>query len=142
MKMTYTTAIENAISALSCLSDFDAAEIDRDATVERLEALRAQISKRGERSDEAKAKANEKRKEKKAAERSALLAQVMPVLTANLPTTADTAITARELFGACKDKLPSDFSLSRVQYVLLNDMPDVQKIEAKGKPNLYFRKVD
>lgn len=139
MKMTYTTAIENAISALSIL---DSTECDRDATIERLEALRASLAKRGERSDEAKAKANEKRKEKKAAERSALLAQVLPILTANLTTTADTAITARELFSACEGKLPSGFTLNRVQYVLLNDMPDVQKIEAKGKPNLYYRKVD
>ena len=97
-----------------------------------------QLSKPRTTSDEAKAKANAKRKEKTAQERAALMEQVLPVLRDSL---TDEGMTAKELYEACADTLPTDFTANKVQYVLLHEMKDeVLKVEAKGKPNVYQRK--
>ena len=132
--MTYSAAIENAIAALSIL---DSTECDRDATIERLEALKVSLAKRGERSDEAKAKASAKRKENNAKERRALCAQVLPILR----EAAIEGGTAKEIFERCKDMLPTDFTANKVQYMLLHEMAnEVDKIETKNKPNIYKMK--
>ena len=80
-------------------------------------------------SDEAKARANAARKEKTAAARAALMKEVLPVLRSTL-SKYDMSITAKELYENAKDNLPSDFTASKVQYVLLHELVDeVDKIE-------------
>ena len=131
MKMTYVTAIENAIEVMGML---DSTECDRDATIERLEALRATLVKRNERSDEAKEKASAKRKEQTAAKRAELCAQVMPILREVITTD----MTAKEIFTAAQERLPQDFTANKVQAILLREMKDeLVKTEAKGKANTY-----
>lgn len=103
---------------------------DNPDVCEVLTTMIAQLSKPRKTSDEAKAKA----KAKRADARSALLAQVLPVLR----DTITTDMTAKEIFTAAADRLPKDFTDKKVQYILLNEMKDeVVKTEAKGKPNTY-----
>ena len=109
--------------------------------IERLTALSERLAKRSSRSDEAKAKANTKRKEKNAAERAEMLSVVVPILRNQMTTIADNAMTAKEIFTACENYLPEGFTANKVQYILLHDMPEVRKVEVKGKPNGYFREV-
>ena len=98
--------------------------------VEVLTKIRDQIAKPRKTSDEAKAKA----KAKRADARSALMAQVLPILR----DTITTDMTAKEIFTAAADRLPKDFTDKKVQYILLNEMKDeVVKTEAKGKANTY-----
>ena len=98
--------------------------------VEVLTKIRDQIAKPRKTSDEAKAKA----KAKRADARSALVAQVVPVLREVITTD----MTAKEIFAAAQERLPQDFTDKKVQYILLNEMKDeVVKTEAKGKPNTY-----
>jgi len=101
-----------------------------DEIVEVLTKIRDQIAKPRKTSDEAKAK----RKEKNAAARSALMEQVLPVIRDGVSDGG----TAKEIFERCKDALPSDFTSNKIQYILLHEMKDeVEKIEAKNKPNVY-----
>lgn len=133
-KMTYDAAIENAINVLSLL---DSDECDRDATIERLETLRETLAKRSSHSDESKAKANAKRKEKNAKERAALMEKVLPVLRECLLQFSE-GMTAKELYESCAKTLPEDFTSAKVQYILLHEMSDeIVKIEKKGKANIY-----
>ena len=98
--------------------------------VEVLTKIRDQITKPRKSSDEAKAKA----KAKRADARSALMAQVLPILR----DTITTDMTAKEIFTAAQERLPQDFTDKKVQYILLNDMKDeVVKTEIKGKANTY-----
>ena len=98
--------------------------------VEVLTKIRDQIAKPRKTSDEAKAKA----KAKRADARSALMAQVLPILR----DTITTDMTAKEIFTAAQERLPQDFTDKKVQYILLNDMKDeVVKTEIKGKANTY-----
>lgn len=132
--MTYATAIENAISALSIL---DSTECDRDATIERLEALRETLEKRSQRSEDSKAKASAKRKEATAKARAEMCAQVVPILREVITTD----MTAKEIYAAARERLPQDFSAAKVQNILLREMKDeLVKTETKGKANTY-RKV-
>lgn len=136
-KMTYAVAIENAIGVLSLL---DSTECDRDETIACLEALRESLAKRSNRSDEAKAKQNAKRKEKTAKERAALMEQVLPILRECL-SQSNEGMTAKELYESCAESLPEGFTASKVQYILLHEMADeVVKTEKKGKPNIYQMK--
>ena len=98
--------------------------------VEVLTKIRDQIAKPRKTSDEAKAKA----KAKRADARSALLAQVLPILRDALIEGG----TAKEIFERCADALPEDFTSAKVQYILLHELADeVVKTEQKGKPNIY-----
>ena len=101
-----------------------------DEIVEVLTKIRDQIAKPRKTSDEAKAKA----KAKRADARSALMAQVLPILREVITTD----MTAKEIFTAAQEHLPQDFTDKKVQYILLNEMKnEVVKTEAKGKPNTY-----
>ena len=101
--------------------------------VEVLTKIRDQIAKPRKTSDEAKAKA----KAKRADARSALMAQVLPILRDALTEGG----TAKEIFERCADALPEDFTSAKVQYILLHELADeVVKTEAKGKPNVYTMK--
>lgn len=129
--ITYVTAIENAISALSIL---DSTECDRDATIARLEALRDSLTKRNTVSEEAKAKRSEKQKAATAAARVELVNKVAPILRNYL----NEDITAKALFEAAKAELPADFSAAKVQNILLRELKDeLIKTETKGKANTY-----
>lgn len=93
-----------------------------------------QLTKQHKTSDEA----NAKRKEKNAQARATLMEQVLPVIREGI---ADGG-TAKEIFERCKESLPEDFSDKKVQYILLHEMAEeVEKIEAKGKPNVYKKKA-
>lgn len=129
--MTYAVAIENAINALSIL---DSTELDRDATIARLETLRETLAKRSGRSEDSKAKAAEKRKAANAKARAELVATVAPILRGVI----DHDMTAKEIYEAAKDILPTDFTVGKVQAMLLRDMKDeLVKTENKNKPNTY-----
>ena len=98
-----------------------------------LEKIRDQIAKPRKTSDEAKAKA----KAKRADARAALMEQVLPIVREGV---ADGG-TAKEIFERCAGALPANFTVAKVQYILLHEMADeVEKIEAKGKPNVYKMK--
>ena len=98
--------------------------------VEILTKIRDGIAKPRKVSDEAKAKA----KAKRADARSALMAQVLPILRDALTDGG----TAKEIFERCADALPEDFTSAKVQYILLHELADeVVKTEAKGKANVY-----
>ena len=101
--------------------------------VEVLTKIRDQIAKPRKSSDEAKAKA----KAKRADARATLMAQVLPIIRESV---ADGG-TAAEIYKRCADALPADFTVNKVQYILLHEMADeVEKTEAKGKPNVYKMK--
>ena len=121
--MTYTTAIENAIRALS-------ASNENDETIERLQALSASLVKRNKTSDAAKEKQAALRK----GAREGLVNVVAPIVRKAL--TSEPA-TVKEIFERCVG-LPVDFTAPKVQYLLLHEMAEeVVKAEAKGKPNTY-----
>ena len=101
-----------------------------DEIVEVLTKIRDQIAKPRKTSDEAKAKA----KDKRAKARAALMEQVLPIVRKGV---ADGG-TAKEIFERCADALPADFTAAKVQYILLHELADeVVKTEQKGKPNVY-----
>ena len=105
-----------------------------DEIVEVLTKIRDQIAKPRKTSDEAKAKA----KDKRAKARAELMAQVLPILRDGLSNYPDVGQTAKELYEGNRDILPADFTDKKVQYILLHEMADeVDKTEAKGKPNIY-----
>lgn len=86
--------------------------------------------------------ANEKRKAATAKARKELIARVTPVLREVL-THTQLGLTAKEIFGEAQSRLPEDFSVAKVQNVLLREMaPELEKIEAKGKANLYRLKAE
>ena len=98
--------------------------------VEILEKIRDQIAKSRKTSDETKAKA----KAKRADARAELCSQVVPILREVI--TAD--MTAKEIFAAAQDRLPQDFTVAKVQAVLLREMKnELVKTETKGKANTY-----
>ena len=126
--ITYTAAIENAIRALSTSNE-------NDETIERLQALSAALVKRNahKSSDATKAKQAAKR-----AEARAVIANVVAPALREALTHTLIGVTAKELYDLAKANLPEDFTANKVQYILLHEMAsEVEKIEAKGKPNTY-----
>ena len=126
MKNTITRvdALNFAISAITPVND-----TEREV-VAVLERVRDQIAKPRKTSDEAKAK----RKEKNAQARATLMTQVLPVIREGIGDGG----TAKEIFERCAGALPEDFTANKVQYILLHELADeVDKIEAKGKANVY-----
>ena len=123
--MTYTTAIENAIRALSTSNE-------NDETIERLQALSAALVKRNahKSSDATKAKQAAKRAEA----RTEVVNVVAPIVRKAITSEPS---TVKEIFDRCVG-LPEDFTANKVQYLLLHEMAEeVVKAEAKGKPNTY-----
>lgn len=126
MKNTITRvdALNYAINAIDQCTETDV-EI-----VAILEKIRDQIAKPRKTSEEAKAK----RKEANAKARAELCAQVVPILRDTI--TRD--MTAKEIFTAAQERLPQDFTVAKVQAVLLREMKDeLVKTETKGKANTY-----
>jgi len=132
MKNTITRvdALNFAIDTISHIEVYGEEVARMDDMVNILTKIRDQIAKPRKTSDEAKAK----RKEKNAQARATLMEQVLPVIREGISDGG----TAKEIFERCKDVLPSDFTSNKVQYILLHEMKDeVEKIEAKNKPNIY-----
>ena len=126
--MTYAQALTIAIDT-----------IEDTIVRDRLTTLRETLAKRsGSKSDESKAKANAKRKAKNAEARAIMLSEVLPIIRDVIPTTSDCAMTAKDIFGACAEALPEGFTVGKVQYILLHDIPEIQRIEAKNSPNGYY----
>ena len=122
--MTYAVALSTAI---------DTIKYTNPEVAKRLTALRKTL----QRSENSKAKASAKRREATAKARTELCAQVVPILREVITTD----MTAKEIFAAAQERLPQDFTSAKVQYILLHEMKDeVEKIEQKGKPNVYKMK--
>ena len=103
---------------------------DESKAREIITSMIEQLSKQRKTSEESRAKA----KAKRADARSALMAQVLPILRDALTEGG----TAKEIFERCADALPEDFTNAKVQYILLHELADeVVKTEQKGKPNIY-----
>ena len=117
----------------------DATEtVDGAEVREVLSKMIAQLSKPHSPASVEKAKAV--RKEKTAQARAELLAKVVPVLREEL-SHASRGVTVKELFNLSKKNLPEDFTVPRVQYILLNEMLEELVItEVKGKANVYTLK--
>ena len=121
MKMTKNVALSTALTFVPA---------EQTEVREIITTMIEQLSKPRKTSDAAKAKA----KAKRADARSALMAQVLPILRDALTEGG----TAKEIFANCAEMLPEDFTASKVQYILLHELADeVEKIEQKGKPNIY-----
>ena len=147
MKMTKVDALNIALSTLTADSydvKYDVLLSDGTSTIrtetftqqevqEVIEKMIAQLSKPRKTSDASK----EKTKIKRANARAELMTQVLPIIRDAI---ADGG-TAKEIFERCADALPDDFTSAKVQYILLHEMKDeVEKIEQKGKPNVYKMK--
>ena len=108
-------------------------EIPVEEIREVLTKMIEQLSKPRKSSEDTKARA----KAKRANERAVLMAQVLPIVRES----ATVGGTAKEIFERCADALPADFTAAKVQYILLHEMAnEVEKTEAKGKPNIYKMK--
>lgn len=133
MKNTITRvdALNFAIDCIQSAPAYSESSGD-DKIVDVLTKIRDQIAAR---------KASDAAKEKQAAKRvearTAVVNVVVPVLREALAHTP-LGVTAKELYGLAKANLPEDFTANKVQYILLHEMAsEVEKIEAKGKPNTY-----
>ena len=128
--LTRVDALNYAIAAVT-----NSTEVltNPDEIVEVLTKIRDQIAKPRKTSEDTKARA----KTKRANERAVLIAQVLPIVRESVTIGG----TAKEIFERCADALPADFTVNKVQYILLHEMADeVVKTEAKGKPNVYKMK--
>ena len=136
MKNTLTR-VDALNYAIAAVTNSNEVLTNPDEIVEVLTKIRDQIAKPRKTSDEAKAKA----KAKRADARVALMKQVLPILRDGLSNYPDVGQTAKELYEGNRDILPADFTVNKVQYILLHEMADeVVKTEAKGKPNIYMLK--
>ncbi len=116
--------------ALSTMAD------DTDAKTV-IKAMIAQLDQKHTRTPEQKEAANAARKAKTAAARAELIAKVAPVLREGLSHTLQ-GVTVKELFGMVQNELPEDFSVAKIQNILLREMRDeLDIIETKGKANTY-----
>lgn len=116
--------------ALSTMAD------DTDAKIV-IKAMIAQLDQKRTRTPEQKEAASAARKAKTAAARAELIAKVAPILREGLSHTLQ-GVTVKELFGMVQNELPEDFSVAKVQNVLLREMRDeLDIIETKGKANTY-----
>lgn len=130
MKMTYVDALNFALNTIDTDTNPDVAE--------RLTSLRNTIINRNaqRKSEDSRAKANQKRKEKASAERKAIVDVVAPIVRNFLSD--HSGLTAKEVYESIASELPADFSANKVQYLLLHEMAsEVIKTEAKGKANTY-----
>ena len=129
--ITYTTALDYV------LSNYPVPE----SIAERLTALKASVEKRNAShgSDEARAKANDKRKVETAAKRAEFLAQMVPIVREGLSTTQR---TDKEIFNAIEHNVPADLTLARVRYMLVHNEvgEDVVTVKNGKNPNTYYIK--
>lgn len=134
MKMTKVKALHNAINSLRAMDATDSTRVPNAVeTIEVLENMITQLSKPRKTSVETKAKA----KAKRVNARAELMAKVLPVLRDTL-SNFNMGVTAEELYVACVDTLPDDFTSAKVRYILQHEMAnEVVRTKKKGKPNTY-----
>lgn len=135
MRMTNTIAIENAIAVLNTVEQTETVT----ATLERLTAMHETLIKRAEAtaSSEKVHAANEKRKAETKAAREALMATVLPVIRSVI---SDTPKTAEQIYNEAQTMLPTDWTKSKVQYVLLHELAgEVEKVENGRNAKTYKR---
>lgn len=129
MKNTITR-VDAMNYAIAAITNSTEVLTNPDEIVEVLTKIRDGIAKPRKVSDEAKAKA----KDKRAKARTALMEQVLPIIRESVAVGG----TAKEIFERCADALPEDFTSAKVQYILLHELADeVVKTETKGKANTY-----
>ena len=136
MKMTNTIALQNAIDVMSTVEQTETVT----KTIERLTAMRDILVKRAQAtaSNEKVKAANEKRKADNRAAREALMAKVLPVLRSVVGAEGK---TAEQIYNDAKVNLPDDFTVSKVQYILLHEMKDeVIKID-NGRNSKSYKKA-
>lgn len=126
--MTKKSALERAIAVLST-SPADAEAVETlNGMVEQLDKARTPMS------DEKKKELSDKRKAATAEARKALLDVVVPVVRG----IAVKPMTAKEIYAEGTGAWPADFSVAKLQNILIREMaPELDKVEAKGKPNTY-----
>ena len=127
--MTKKEALSLAINAINVYNETD------QTVVDTLKKMLDQLDKpRAGMSDEKKAALNLARREKTAQARHELVEQVIPVLRPVITTD----MTAKEIYEAAKTNLPEDFSVQKVQSILLREMAsELVKTAVKGKANTY-----
>jgi len=126
--MTKKEALTLAMNAITVETDTDREVV---ATIQH---MIDQLSTPRKTSREALEKQYAARKEKTATARAELVAAIVPVLR----TVIRGDMTAKEIYEAAKDALPTDFSAAKVQNILLREMAsELVKTEAKGKANTY-----
>ena len=130
--MTKKNALTVALTALTAMNSDESNEAIGVLT-KMIEGLNARP-----RTDEQKAKQNEKRKAATANARAEMVAKVIPILREELTHTLQ-GVTAKELFDLAKHNLPEDFTAPKVQNILLREMkPELTITETKGKANTYI----
>ena len=121
--ITYTTALQYVLDNYPVPENI----------AERLNALKTSIEKRNAThgSDESRVKAAEKRKAETAAKRAEFITQYAPVIRKGLD---ETPRTAKEIFERVKDTLPTDFGVTKVQYMLAHkELGEDVKIISNGR---------
>ena len=108
---------------------------------ERLSALKASVEKRNAShgSDEARAKANEKRKAETAAKRAEFLTKMVPIVREGISTTPR---TDKEIYAAIEHDVPADMTLAKVRYMLVHNEvgEDIVTVKNGKNPNTYYMK--
>ena len=135
-QMTYAEALNIVTQTINAIdiaaNGFTIEQQDKlGEALERIEALQEKYKTARTESESTKAA----RKAKKSAARQELVANTAPAVLAAM---SDEPRTAADIYGRAADSLPEDWNIYKVQYLLLHELADkVDKIEAKGKPNLY-----
>ena len=136
MKMTNSIALQNAIDALSTVEQTETIV----ETVKRLTSMHNTLVERAKAnaSNEKIKAANEKRKAETHAAREALMANVLPVIRSVMGAEDK---TAEQIYNDAKVNLPEDFSVAKVQYILLHEMKDeVVKVD-NGRNSKTYKRV-
>ena len=130
MKMTYVDALNTALTMTT----------ENPEVTEKLTALRDSLVKRAQAvaSNEKTKALNEKRKAETKAARDALMATVLPVIRSVI--TAEDK-TAEKIFEDCKANLPADFTVKKVQYILIHELAgEVIKVD-NGRNSKTYKKA-
>ena len=128
--VTYTTALDYVLSNYPVPENI----------AERLVALKASVEKRNAShgSDEARAKANDKRKAETAAKRAEYLKVAVPIVREGMSITPR---TDKEIYEAMRN-VPADMTLAKVRYMLVHNEigDDVVTVKNGKNPNTYYIK--
>lgn len=133
--MTNAMALQNAICYLSDMEQ----DAGVTATITKLTAMHETLIKRAEAvaSNEKTRAAHEKRKAETKAARDALMTTVLPVIRSVI---SDTPKTAEQIYNEAQTMLPTDWTKSKVQYVLLHELAgEIEKVENGRNAKTYKR---
>lgn len=113
---------------------------DKTAVREVINKMIDQLAKSHTPSDEARAKANEKRKADTAAKRAEFLKTAVPVVRKAMTSTPQ---TDKEIYAAMVD-IPTDLTVEKVRYMLVHNEvgADVVKCDNGKNPNTYYIKEE